>query len=124
MREVSAYTDTVVSGDCIDELLGGYYDHLPPAGERAFRRRLADLIPGHLEPLEACSSAFGVRVLLPYGDTEFMRACSVFGFNEMVAGRERKRPVYDLARRHGVMEGVLLRRKRGLVSALDEGPST
>lgn len=121
MEALSGYTQEVVCGDCIDELLGGYYRHSEGTPE-VFRELLDGLIPNHLVPLDRCSSHAQIRVHLPYATRAVMAACSEFAFDELVGEQTRKRPVCDLARREGVPLGNIGRRKRGLVSALEAAP--
>lgn len=117
MRAVAKHTNKLVSGDVIDELLGGYYNHLGPDVE-AFPYYLDMLIPRHLKPLDQCSTAMGVQVFLPYASEEVMACCRVFRFDELVDENQRKRPMYKMARKAGISVGILDRRKLGLVSAL------
>jgi asparagine synthetase B (glutamine-hydrolysing) len=117
MRAVSLHTTMTIGGDVIDELLGGYYAHRE--GPEAFPRLLGELGSKHLAPLETCSNAFGVDVHLPYASVPVMLACSRFHPSELVQGDERKRPIYEIARRAGVPQSIQTRRKLGLVSALN-----
>jgi len=105
----------MINGDCIDELMGGYYDHLDN-GETAFWSRLADLIPGHLNHMEEFSTLHGVTVHLPYGSAGVMEAAQAFHFHELVSDGIRKRPMMAMARAFKVPEENILRRKLGLVS--------
>lgn len=116
LREVAQHTNQAVGGDVIDELLGGYYAHRE--GPEAFPRFLGELESNHLDPLKTCSNAFGVTMYLPYSSVAVMQACSSFHHSELVFGNERKRPLYEVARRAGVPESILTRRKMGLVSAV------
>lgn len=118
MQKVSKFTTEILCGDCIDELLGGYYSH-QTEGESELAARKNRLIPEHLDRLDAASSRFGVGVWLPYGNPEVIRACSQFTFSELVDSETRKRPLYDLAAQIGVPTRIRLRRKYGLCSALD-----
>lgn len=118
-RTLSEYTYSYIAGDCIDELLGGYYAHLGGDPD-TFRSLLKQLIPNHLESLDKCTSAFGIRVYLPYGDPEVLRAASAFRFDELVSmgNRHRKLPMVEVAKREGIPEQNIFRRKIGLVQAM------
>lgn len=105
----------MIDGDCIDELLGGYYDH-QANGESAFRSRLADLIPGHLEHMEEHSAAHGVTVHLPYAEAGVLAGARAFRFSELAGEGYRKRPMMAMARGLNVPEENIARRKLGLVS--------
>lgn len=117
MGAVAPMTRTIICGDCVDELLGGYYSHLD-SGEPEFQSRLHRLVPEHLEHLDAFSTHFGVEVILPYADPDFMAAAARFTFKEMVGDGQRKKPVYHLAQAAGVPSAILQRRKYGLVQAV------
>jgi len=117
MEMLSKHTREIISGDCIDELTGGYYKH--QGGEpKIFRELLGQVIPNHLTPLNRCSSYYRVRVHLPYAAKAVLQACGEFAFDELVGETERKKPIVALATREGVPWKVVGRRKRGLVSAL------
>lgn len=119
MEMLSKHTREVIGGDCIDELMGGYYKHQGGSPE-VFRGLLDNLIPNHLNPLNRCSSYYRVRVHLPYVAKDVLQACGAFAFDELVGETERKKPIVSLATREGVPWKVVGRRKRGLVSALEE----
>jgi asparagine synthetase B (glutamine-hydrolysing) len=116
MQAVLPHTKTLVCGDVIDELLGGYYAHR--AGDEAtFARFLGQLIPGHLEPLDRISSALGIQVHVPYGHPDVLQACSLFRPEELAGPTFRKRAIFDVASRNGVPAEATSRRKRGLITA-------
>jgi len=119
MRAICQDTRDLLCGDCIDELMGGYYAHLENPGRETFRDFLERLIPEHLTPLDRCSSLYRVRVHLPYADLRVLDACRKFYFQELIIEGERKKPICELGRLVGVPEEIVARRKRGLVSALE-----
>ena len=123
MKSLSGHTDRVVCGDVIDELMGGYYSHRAATREQGLeglQYALGRLIPDHLEILDKMSSHFGIEVHLPYGSEQVMRATSAFRVEELIDVNHRKKPIYDLAAKHGVGRKIIGRKKLGLVSAYDK----
>jgi len=121
-KTIHPYADRMVQCDCIDELMGGYYAHQKVEGEerlKTLKEFMSKLIPDHLQIAEQTSNHFGIDVYVPYGDREVMEAASLFTIPELVDNERRKKPVYDLAKRNGVPEAIIKRRKYGLVSALE-----
>jgi asparagine synthetase B (glutamine-hydrolysing) len=116
MQAVRPHTNTLVCGDVIDELLGGYYKH-QTGDEATFAHFLGQLIPGHLKPLDLISSALNIKVYLPYGHPEVLKACRLFRPDELAGATFRKRAMFDLAKREGAPREALQRRKYGLISA-------
>ncbi|MFZ3077731.1 MAG: hypothetical protein WA139_04705 [Candidatus Aenigmatarchaeota archaeon] len=119
-KNVHPHSRSMVQCDCIDELMGGYYAH-QKAEERlkSLEESMSKLIPDHLQIAEQTSNHFSIDVYVPYGDKEVMKAASLFTIPELVDNERRKKPVYDLAKRNGVPEAIIKRRKYGLVSALE-----
>jgi asparagine synthetase B (glutamine-hydrolysing) len=116
MQAVLPHTKTLVCGDVIDELLGGYYAH-QTGGREYFEHFLKGLVEEHLEPLDRISTALGIEVHLPYGHPEVLRACSLFLPEELAGPNFRKRAIFEVANRNGVPAEATLRRKRGLITA-------
>ena len=106
---------TLVSGDCIDEMLGGYYGHLENS-DVAFERFMSNLVPHHLEGLARYSDGAGVTVWLPFAEPDVVEACRAFPLQERLRDGERKVPMLRLARRLGVPKEIVRRRKIGLVA--------
>ena len=105
----------LVTGDCIDEMLGGYYGHLEdPKG--AFERYMSRLVPDHLEIHRRCSNSAGVTVWLPFAEPDVVSACRAFPLRERLCDGERKVPMSVLARSLGVPDEIVRRRKIGLVA--------
>ncbi len=134
MKAISLYTKKIVCCDCIDELLGGYYAHRDPKGYfpnydpkkdleenrvEALKYYMSRLIPEHLFMLDVFSSHFDVDVFLPYGDKEVINCCSKFSIDELVDDDNRKKPIYEIAKRNKIPKEILERRKYGLVSAFN-----
>ncbi len=133
LNAVKPTTPNLVCGDCIDELLGGYYPHRDPSNlpvydktktleenrEVALKYFMGRLIPDHLRILDAFSEHFGIDVWLPYGDEKVMKATENFSINELIDNENRKKPVLAVARIKNIPESIINRRKYGLVSALE-----
>lgn len=119
MEEIAKLTRVIVCGDCIDEMMGGYYRHRDAPTKDTFQDLMGQLVPNHLSPLDRCSSLYRVWVFLPYADERVVGVCRRFHFMELVIDGERKKPICELARKVGVPEEIVVRRKRGLVSALE-----
>jgi len=131
MRAVSPYTNSLVGCDCIDEFAGGYYPHRDPQKLssydptlsmddnrlRALEHFRSLLTPNHLVVAQANSAAFDIKMVFPYGTAEVMECMSRFSLSELIDDENRKKPIYAIARRNGVSQDVLSRRKYGLVSA-------
>jgi hypothetical protein len=60
-----------------------------------------------------------MTVYLPYGEPEVLAAAARFCVHELVDGDARKKPMLALARKIGVPEEIVSRKKFGLCSALD-----
>lgn len=134
MKAISSYTKKIVCCDCIDELLGGYHAHRNPKKyflnyeskksleenkNEALKHFMSKLIPEHLSILDKFSSHFNIDVYLPYGDKEVINCCKKFSVDELVDGTDRKKPIYEIAKRNEVSQEILERRKYGLVSAFN-----
>jgi len=117
MQAIASHSDAVIDGDCIDELLGGYYTHRGP-DVAAFHRHMKEMVPKHLVALHRCSNEFGVTVHLPYADKKVLACCRAFDFPELADQTHRKKPMYEMARQMDIPSHVLDRKKMGLCSAL------
>ena len=117
MRAIAPHSNAVVCGDCIDELLGGYYAHRGP-DVAAFHRHMNEVVPKHLQALHRCSQGFGVTVYEPYANKKVLVCCRAFAFPELADQTHRKMPMYKMAEQVGVPSHVILRKKMGLVSAV------
>lgn len=123
---VKAHSDQVVCGDCIDEMLAGYYKHAQSGNkhQQVYDELLADLIPKHLVPLNAASQEHGIQVTLPYADARVMDVCAkYFQLQYLATPIGRKMPIYIVARLLGVPERIRERRKYGLVNWANPFPS-
>ena len=134
LNAIKPATPNLVCGDCIDELLGGYYPHRDPINlpvynktksldknrETALKYFMNKLIPDHLRALDVFSEHFGINVWLPYGNEKVMKAAEKFSVNELIDDENRKKPLSTVARMKNVPESIINKRKYGLVSALDK----
>ncbi|MFH1500504.1 MAG: asparagine synthase-related protein [archaeon] len=123
MKILSEGTDKVICCDVIDELMGGYYSHRssdPEVSREKLKQDMGRLIENHLGISDKMSSHFGIKVYLPYGSQRVMEAASAFRIDELVDEENRKKPIYEIAERNGVIKEIIERRKYGLVSAFDD----
>lgn len=134
LNVIKPATSNLVCGDCIDELLGGYYPHRDPINlpvydktktlkenrETALKYFMNNLIPDHLRILDVFSEHFGINIWLPYGNEKVMKVAEKFSVNELVDNKNRKKPLSTVARIKNIPESIINRRKYGLVSALDK----
>lgn len=118
LRELAKVITDVVCGDCIDEMMGGYYRH--QSGELAdFQYFMDRLIPDHLEPLDKISSYFGIDVYLPYTHPAVMAVCQKFLPRELADASGRKIVMVEVGEFCGVPRAIRERRKYGLISICD-----
>jgi len=110
-------TKKVICCDVADELFGGYYAHQAAKNKlRALKFHMRRMVKQHLVHLTTVSDMADVEVFLPYADPGVFAAASLFSPEQLVTDTKRKRPIYDLARMHGVPKSILDRRKYGLNS--------
>ncbi len=120
MKALALHCYKIMTCDCIDELMGGYYSHQNAKDKlEALRRHLSRLIPDHLQILDRISSHFGIDVWEPYGSEPVMASARAFNVGELVDDSARKKPVYLIAARNDIPKEIIERRKYGLCSALD-----
>ncbi|HEU0050971.1 MAG TPA: asparagine synthase C-terminal domain-containing protein [Patescibacteria group bacterium] len=112
----------VLAHDGIDELMGGYWLHRAneAAMPNVFRHYWQRLVPDHLEPLERKAASFGISVLLPYLDPHVVSYISHIPLECRTSRGESKKPLRVLARRLGVPEEIIQRRKYGFCDALNQ----
>lgn len=133
LKCLRSHTNSFLNCDCIDELLGGYYSHQKPNALHCFQvdltveenrslalaHHLSRLVPDHLEILQKFSTHYNMGVWCPYANPNVFWAASAFSVSELIDNETRKKPMVELARKVGVPEEIILRRKYGLCSALD-----
>lgn len=113
----------IISHDGIDELMGGYWPHRQHEGNDDLQReafdtqwkRLADV---HLLPLERKAKICEIEVVFPYLQREVIEYIRRIPLSERTSRVESKMPLRALARRLGVPEPIIARRKIGFCSAL------
>lgn len=127
-------TKRIVCGDCIDELLGGYYAHrdptklciyddsIPLVENRllALEYYMSRLFEDHLMEQNIASERCGVEVYLPYAAKGVFENASKFAVEELVDDCDRKKPLLAIALKNGVPYNVVHRRKFGLVQIMDD----
>jgi len=106
----------IITGDGIDELMGGYYYHMKQPGEKSFFRYLAKLQKQQLIPLDKNSGQ--IEVLLPYLDFRLINLLSYFPTWKKFDSRSRKKIIYALAKKKGLPSCILERRKYGFCDAM------
>lgn len=130
---IKAYSDTIICGDCIDELLGGYYAHQMPQklivydpNKQTSENRLnalhhfmKNLITLHLTEEESESTKLNVQVFLPYADENVFEKSSKFCCSELVDDNFRKKPMIEIAKRKKIPIEIIYRKKYGLCSIME-----
>lgn len=112
---IARYTNRVIAGDGVDEWMCGYYPHMLHPTEETYIGYLRRLYADQLEPLDRNSGE--VLVCLPYLHHEVVSLMSQIPISEKVSADCRKRIVVELARRAGIPEAIIERRKYGLCDA-------
>ena len=112
---VREHTDRIITGDCIDEYMCGYYPHQKSPNEETYYNFIRRLREDHLIPLNENSGT--VEVCLPYADDEIIGMLSQIPLKDKVDSETRKKVMIELAKGK-VPEDVILRRKYGFCDAL------
>lgn len=113
-KTLEHYTDSIIAGDGIDELLCGYYGHQENPDEATYFKYLRELFPKHLKPLDDNSGA--VKVYLPYLDEKVTRLLWQIPLSDKVSRIERKKIMMGLAKGK-VPDEVIRRKKYGFCTA-------
>lgn len=114
---------TIVCGDGIDEQFGGYPEHRWPKNmtkRQAFEMHWEKLIPKHLIPLNAAAELANIEVILPYLNTQIIKAASVIPIDQRTDKKEGKIPLKQIARHLHFPQEIIEREKWGLVHALSK----
>lgn len=114
---IAKHTDRVIAADCIDELDCGYYPHQKEPTDYTFRKFILELEELHLKPLDKNSGT--VRVYLPYATPEVIHTFLRIPISEKVSSSKRKSHIMRIASKY-LPEDIILRRKYGFCSALEE----
>jgi len=104
----------MITCDGIDELAGGYYDHLSGKNE-TFNFYLERLIPDHLMPLDRNSEK--AEVYLPYIAPEIIDSLNHLPLKARADQDNRKIPIVLVARKLGIPEEIISRNKYGFCDA-------
>lgn len=116
----------VICGDCIDEMLGGYWPHQSAKSflngqfsrKAIFKRFWQELRPKHLNPLNQYATQHGVSVALPYLAAK--EKLVTIPMTQRVNSRARKIIMRRLAVRLGIPAEIIQRPKYGLVNILQK----
>lgn len=113
----------VMTGDGIDELLGGYWTHRqednPREQTRTFQEYWRRLPEDHLIPLEEKAEMLGLTILLPYLNTTIVESVSRIPLRNRTTRIRSKIPLHLLAERLGIPDIALRRDKTGFVDGLN-----
>lgn len=115
----------IIACDGIDEIMGGYWDHRDPDNnfegnqEAAFEYFWQKLLPNHLKPLNEISAKCGINVKFPYLEEEFVKYALSIPLKDRTDIDESKKPLRILAKKYGVPEEIINRKKIGFINALD-----
>jgi len=111
----SAFTDSVICCDGIDEFMCGYYKHMEHHDFKTYEWFLSRLLPDHLVPLNENSK--DIKVYLPYLDKKIISTFSNIPLNKKVDSKNRKIVVCDIARYLGIRDDIIYRNKYGFCDA-------
>jgi len=110
-EKISQYTDSIITGDCVDELMCGYYMHQTDNLEETYHELLNQLQSRHLVPLN--TNPGKVKVYIPYADSRFVLLASLIPLHAKVNSNTRKILINNLAE-DKVPDDIIGRRKYGL----------
>lgn len=119
----SKFATDIISGDGIDEQMGGYWWHINksdlfPTAELAYKYFWDNLEINHLTPMFESAKKRGVNLFWPYLHPEIIRYISKIPLEERVKDGVGKVFWRDVAKLADVPEWVIQRPKRGFVDAL------
>lgn len=116
-RAIAAQSiERIVTGDGIDEFMGGYYAHQASPTTETYYSFLKRLLPDHLEHLNINSDKISVH--LPYLDPRMLILMAQIPLEHKVDQDFRKKLVIKMAQRADLPEDIIYRRKYGFCSAL------
>jgi len=108
--------EEIITCDGIDELAGGYYQHLKSLQGDNYIYFLRRLIPDHLIPLDKNSGV--TRVFLPFLNSEVINILLRLPLSQKMDHQTRKIPIRKTAQKLGVPEEIIERNKYGFCDAL------
>jgi len=112
---VSKHTDSIISGDGMDEFMCGYYAHQINPSEQTYYKYLRALQIEQLEPLDKNSRQ--IKVYLPYLDDRLIYIYSQIPIAKKVDEYGRKKIIQMIAKSK-LPEGIIKRRKYGFCDVL------
>ena len=107
---LKGYCDSIITGDGIDEFMGGYYKHQQTPIEKCYLDILYKLQENHLLPLNENSG--DISVYIPYLSKELILLYTQIPLVSKINCMRRKLVVYELAKGK-VPESIMNRRKSG-----------
>jgi len=114
----------MVAHDGIDELMGGYWAHRSqPSIEtmyHAFCRSWDRLAADHLLPLMIKAAFYGITPVFPYLQKDAVEYITGIPLDARTSRQESKMPLRALAKKYGVPQEVIERKKIGFCDALKE----
>lgn len=111
MKKISS----IIACDGIDEYMGGYYEHLHQPDLTTYYKFLSELVDKHLVPLHISSGS--VKVYLPYLDPRLVALYGNYELNARFDNNGRKKIMIELAKKLGVPDEIINRRKYGFCDA-------
>ncbi len=109
-REIRQWTDSIITGDGVDEFMAGYYGHQQDPSEAVYYQFLRNLQEMHLAPLDANSG--DTKLYVPYIDPRFISLMAQIPLCDKVGPQGRKLMMMAMARGK-VPDGNIDRRKYG-----------
>ena len=108
--DIAQWTDSIITGDGVDEFMCGYYAHQADPREEVYYTNLRLLQERHLAPLDENSGS--TRVYLPYMDKRFIHLMAQIPLEAKVDLYSRKKVLVELAR-NKLSQEIIERKKYG-----------
>ena len=106
---------SIVACDGIDEYMGGYYDHMHNPSLETYYHYLSELVDKHLTPLDKNSG--NISVYLPYLSPNLVTLYNNYEFSFRFDKNSRKKLIFAIAKKMGIPNDVIDRRKYGFCDA-------